>query len=109
MQAFDGAASTIAVTTAGTSAASLLPGRPGPGMQVRLANIGTTAVFVAFGPDTTVTATVPSGTANTTSTCVLGNTERVFALPVNCYAIAYIFNTAGAATTLVISVGSGNL
>lgn len=82
-------------TTANTQLRNTMPGQPS---VVRLANIGTQTVFVAFG-DSTVAATVADGFP------MIANSVECFSIPAGATHVAAI--ASGAGSTLYATVGEG--
>lgn len=95
---------TLAISVTGSSATTALPSiGVGEVRQVELTNGGTVTVFVEFGAST-VTATVPTGTANAYP-ILSGQTKVVTVKPTTTH-IAAIGASAGP-TTLYVTLGIG--
>lgn len=99
MEAFLPIGNTVDFAVTGTTASAALripmPGQPS---VVRLANIGTETVFVAFGPST-VAATVADGFP------MIANSVECFSLPADATHVAAI--AGGVGSTLYATVGEG--
>ena len=100
MEAFAPVTATVnfAVTTASArvSLRSLLPVVNQP--VVRLANVGTSTIFVNFG-DSTVTVTAANGFP------MIANSVECFSIPITATHVAAIASAAG--STLYATVGAG--
>ena len=92
---------TVKISVGATSSNALVfqpgAGTPGTGYQVRFYNSGSNITYVAFGNDSTVTAT-------TSSLPLAGNSIEVFAVPFN---TAYVAAIGTSGNTLFITAGEG--
>lgn len=99
MESFSPSGVTQNTAVTGTSARlelrNVMPGQPS---VVRLANVGTDVIFLAFG-DSTVTATTAAGMP------MIGNSVECFSIPQGATHVAAI--SAGTASTLYETVGEG--
>jgi len=88
----------VGVTSANALVFQPGAGYPGTGYQVRLYNYGSNITYVAFGPDSSVTAT-------TNSLPLAPNSIEVFAVPFNTAYLATIGTATG--NMLFMTAGEG--
>ncbi len=111
LQAFSPARDTVAVTVGTASANAQLPLREPSGLsqgtvEVRLLNVGTNVVFVAWATGAPPTAVAPVSGTPQNSIPLLPNSSEVFLLPDGAYLAAI---AAATGNTLYASVGQGAL
>lgn len=99
-------ASAPAIRVNATTTASASVNLPSRGEVIRIVNEGPNNAYVSIGPSTQ-TATVPTGTAASTATVVLANSDTTFSLPdFDKQQISAICATGTAA--LDVQVGNGS-
>ena len=109
MKVFNAKNETILISvTATASTAVAIPGAPSiaGAKTIRIVNYGDVKCFIAVG-GSSVSATVPTGTASRTSTPVLPGGDSVFEVDLNVDGYISAICDTGESTSICVSYGDG--